>query len=332
MMRKTIILLGILMAAWLFLPETVSAQEPVHTITVTTNISTTLGCARYYSTTWNLVESEPGYSTVCTSTEAYDYVGVFVDANPAALDSWDYSTAPIEKSNTITDVWADWYLAVYWDGTAYTGTNWVTYTVTMIEPTPTPTLTPAPTPTIDPSEYSEEFSRLALTYKTYLPIVLGSGSESDVTPGDYIGDTTWWNWAQDIEEFFAPVFEQIGVVREDISELHNGACGTPWTAFTPPLDPTSGIPEFYMLAGDPTATLTAYVMGISIGRPMAWIRSIQESNSILGLNFFVMLIYFLAAGIGWIVFVSVITYSARLIRYAVDLIIKIYELIPFKAT
>jgi hypothetical protein len=326
-MRKSIIALFLVVAAWLWLPEVARADEPIHTITMTTNISTTLGCARYYSSTWNIVEAAPGYQAVCTSTAAHEYVGVVVGIDTEQLDTWDYTTAPISKTNTLTDVWADWYHAVYWDGTAYTGTNWVTYTVSMLEPTPTPT------PTIDPTEYSEEYALLDMPNRVYLPFVAGGSGGGNTNPSDdYDGDTTWWDWAQDIEAFFAPVFERIATVRMDIEELHEGACGTPWTAFTPPLDPTSGTPELYMLEGQPTATLTAYVMGVSIGRPMAWIRSIQESNSILGLNFFVMLIYFLAAGIGWIVFVSVITYSARLIRWAVELIVKIYELIPFKAT
>jgi hypothetical protein len=330
MIRKVTVLLVVMMV-WLWLPDVVRADEPVHTITVTTNISTTLGCARYYSSTWNTVQAEPGYQAICTSTVAHEYVGVFVSVNPTQLDTWNYTTAPISKTNTVTDVWADWDLAVYWDGTAYTGTNWVTYTITLLEPTPTPTAEPSPTPTYDPTIYSREYRLLDLPYKMYLPYVARNGNNNGDMPGEIGSDTTWWEWAQAIEAFFAPIFERITDVRFDIYELNDAACGNPWTVFVPPIDPTSIGPELSM-GDDASAQQVAFAMGWSMGRPMAWLRSINDSNNVFGLNFFVMLVYFLAGGITWIVFVTVITYSVRFIRMAVDFVIRIYELIPFKAT
>lgn len=173
------------------------------------------------------------------------------------------------------------------------------------------------------------------SYNIFLPYVARNatvGEEESLNEGNvYSLDTTWWEWAQDVEAFFDPVLERVADTRTDIDELNAGACGTPFETFVPPIDPTEPL-EFYMLAGTPTVQQIAYVIGISLGRPMAYLRAIQNSGNLFGMNFFVMLIYFMAAGMAWIIFVTIVTYSARLIRGAIDLIIQIYDLIPFKAT
>lgn len=309
-MKKYIFVAVAVLGFWLLAPECVSADGPTYTLTVSSNISAELGCVwtegmdiTYLANCFDCVE------TTCIITNTQDAVGVGVYLEDA--ESYTFTTS-VPVYQIYTDLFAGQY-AVVWDGYTYQGVQTVTLTI----------------------EDGESGGMSADPYHLYAPLVMHAfnvTAPSDNAGGiDYSGDTTWWEWAQTIEEFFSPVLIGISEVRLDIAELNNGTCGTPWNAFTPPLDPTTPM-EFYVLNGTPTIQQIAYVMGYSLGRPMAYLRAFRESGNILGLNFFVMLIYFMAAGLSWIIFVTVVTYSARLIRAAVAGIIELYKLIPFKAT
>lgn len=157
---------------------------------------------------------------------------------------------------------------------------------------------------------------------------------------DYSGDTSWSDWAEKIESFFAPIFINISAAKDGVEELRVDVCGAGFSegAGFLPGDQYDYATEAGM-GEDPTVLDVAYSFGMAMGRPFAWIRSIYkwlpEVNSqynIGGINFFVMLMYFLTGGIVWIVFVIVVTYSMYFIRSVIDFAIKIYELIPFKST
>ena len=159
---------------------------------------------------------------------------------------------------------------------------------------------------------------------------------------DYSGDTSWTDWAAIIEDFFQPIFVNVDSAEEGLNTLRSDVCGQgfegdagflPGNNYDDPIEAKIGIDE------TPTILEVAYSFGMALGRPFGWVRAlyswlpaIQNSYNVAGLNFFVMLIYATTAGIVWIAFVIIVTYSLYFIRTVIDLAIQIYELIPLKAT
>jgi len=180
--------------------------------------------------------------------------------------------------------------------------------------------TPPPTPTPFP-------------YPTSTP-------ESPFIGIDYSGDTSWSDWAATLEAFFAPLFINVDSAEEGLNTLRNDVCGQGFdgdAGFLPGNSYDDHIET--KMSDDPTILEVSYSFGMALGRPFAWIRAlyswlpaIQNSYNVAGINFFVMLINATTAGIVWIAFVIIVTYSLYFIRAVIDLAIQIYELIPFKAT
>lgn len=202
--------------------------------------------------------------------------------------------------------------------------------------TPTPTVTATPVPerqlflpfVARGYEYTEPFE-----YPTPTP-------ENPYLGVDYSGDTSWTDWAEMIEAFFAPLFIQVEAGHTGLEELRGDVCGAGFedtAGFLPGNSPDD--PVEVSLGEDPTVLDVSYAMGISLGRPFGYIRAfydwlpaINNSYNVLGMNFFVMLMYFMTAGVIWVVFVIVVTYSMYFIRTVIQAAIQIYELIPLKAT
>ena len=128
------------------------------------------------------------------------------------------------------------------------------------------------------------------------------------------------------------MFAQLATALEGVDELCLDACGTEnsWSTFLAGDDYDA--PLEVALGANPTTRQIAYVFGLSLGRPIAYLRAINQSGNVLGLNYFVMLVFSMLAGMSWIAFVIIISYSARLIMAAKDTILEIYKLIPFKFT
>ncbi len=202
--------------------------------------------------------------------------------------------------------------------------------------TPTPTVTATPVPerqlflpfVARGYEYTEPFE-----YPTPTP-------ENPYLGVADSGDTSWTDWAEMIEAFFAPLFIQVEAGHTGLEELRGDVCGTGFedtAGFLPGNSPND--PVEVSLGEDPTVLDVSYAMGISLGRPFGYIRAfydwlpaINNSYNVLGMNFFVMLMYFMTAGVIWVVFVIVVTYSMYFIRTVIQAAIQIYELIPLKAT
>lgn len=165
--------------------------------------------------------------------------------------------------------------------------------------------------------------------------------ESPFIGVDYSGDTSWTEWAEIIEDFFNPIFTNVDEAEAGLNELRGDVCGqgfdvagAGFLAGNNPDDPLE-----VELGDDPSILDISYTFGIALGRPFgyvkalySWLPAISNSHNVLGLNFFVILIYSTTAGIIWIAFVVIVTYSMYFIRTVIDLIIQIYELIPAKAT
>lgn len=176
---------------------------------------------------------------------------------------------------------------------------------------------------------------------TYQPLLYPTPTPDSPYLGiDYSGDTSWTDWAAQIEAFFAPLFIQVAAGYAGLEELRGDVCGAGFE--DTPGFLTGNSPNAPLEAGfsdTPTIFDVSYAMANSLARPFgyirafyAWLPAINNSYNLLGANFFVMTIYFMTAGLIWISFVLVVTYSMHFIRMVIAATIQIYKMIPFKGT
>lgn len=182
-------------------------------------------------------------------------------------------------------------------------------------------------------------------YRTYLPLV-ASGPRllppnptpaptpenpyEPVTPLDFSADQTWWDWANVFNGMVSPVYSMLWEIGQSIGTLTHDMCAIDMGMFLA-ADNYDTLIEL-QLGADPSLQAIAYSLGVSLGRPVGWIRAAIAFTRDIGAWYLTALLYFILAGMSWIAFVVVFTYSIRFARFALEFVIRIYELIPFKAT
>jgi hypothetical protein len=207
----------------------------------------------------------------------------------------------------------------------------------------------------EPTEYSEFETEETYPWdggEIYLPFV---GHDYEYVPDfvyptptpespyisiDYSGDTSWSDWAETIEGWFAPMFLDISAAMDGLTELRGAVCGAGFdttAGFLPGNNPDD--PVELELGEDPTILEISYSLGIAMGRPFGYIRAfyswlplITQSNNVGGMNFFVILMYFIPAALVWIVDVVIFVYYMRFVTFVINGGITAYKMIPFKAT
>jgi len=160
---------------------------------------------------------------------------------------------------------------------------------------------------------------LLVVLLSLIPItVVADGGDDQPT------DDTAWEWRQRVDEFTAPVFGALIDARNSLAGVQNQVCGMTDEDFVAADDPLAviGVSE------NPTVRQTAWMLGQSLGRPIGYLRALQRSNNIR-LSFVTLLIWFLLAGISWIVFIIVTTLLINTVRFTIEVVVYLYKLIPF---
>ena len=145
---------------------------------------------------------------------------------------------------------------------------------------------------------------------------------------DNPSEVSWSVWAARIDEIAQPVVDSIDTVNLRLEETSNDVCETLGGAeFIAGGDYWSdeGMPA---LAEDASIAQTAYYMGFSIGRPIGYLRAVQDAGT-SNLNYLNMLIAFALGGVGWIVFVMTGTLGIRLVMALVQTALRLWELLAF---
>jgi len=149
---------------------------------------------------------------------------------------------------------------------------------------------------------------------------------STIVPIDYEG-TSWLEWAEMLDALLQPVRDLIDDIAGAIETIQGQACGhiTPGDEF---IVSNSVEIEF---RDDQTTLERAYMLGLVIGRPVAYVRVLREYE-VLGLNYLTLLVGFIFAAFLMIAFVTAFVITMRLLFGIADLLKWIYELIPLKST
>lgn len=153
-----------------------------------------------------------------------------------------------------------------------------------------------------------------------------------IDPLGYTGDTTWWEWAQQIAAMFNPLFSVIGNALASLTGVLGDMCGVENAlGMYLPGDEYDQLVEL-RLSDNPTTQEIAYVLGLNLGRPIGWIRGALVWYREIDAPYLQGFILFLIAGVLWFVFVSNFAYAVRIGRWLLDIASWVYAKLPFKFT
>jgi hypothetical protein len=162
-------------------------------------------------------------------------------------------------------------------------------------------------------------NRIALLILLFLIPVVVSADD-----GDQPTENTAWEWRAQLDEFAAPVFGALIEARTGMEGAQVQVCGMTDTDFVASDDPLTIVG----VDTDPTVRETAWMLGQSLGRPIGYVRALQQSNNIR-ISFVNPLIWFLLASITWIIFIWSTSILILSVRFAVETVVYLYKLIPF---
>ncbi len=141
-------------------------------------------------------------------------------------------------------------------------------------------------------------------------------------------ERSWTTWAAAIAALFNPVIEMLEGAHDGAVAARDEVCDITGVAFLPGDDYDLGD---ISLPDDPSSQQIVYQLGLSLGRPVGYLRGIEESG-VADLNFLSILIWGVLAGVSWIALVAVGVWAMHAARWVLNVAIRIYELIPFKST